>query len=94
MGQKGVTTVNFGAHPGSDVASVTVTGQTQIAASAAVDAWLLAKETPDHSVDEHLVDGPVVLAGAVVAGVGLTIYAAAQNGNLTGAWSVAWVWDN
>lgn len=94
MGQKGVTTIDFGAHPGSDVATVQVTGQTAVAAGAVVDAWLLAKETADHSIDEHVIDGPTILAGSVTAGVGFTIHGLALNGNLTGAWSVAWVWDN
>ena len=94
MSGQGATTIDFGAFPGSGNASVAITGQAEIAADALVDAWLVAKATADHSVDEHLVDGPEILAGAVVAGVGFTIYAVARDGNAIGAWSVAWVWNN
>lgn len=92
MGQKGVTTIDFGAHPGASNASAVVTGQTAILNTSAVDAWLIARSTADHSIDEHVVDGPLVLAGDAVAGQGFTVYGNAANGNLTGIWSVAWVW--
>ncbi len=74
MGAQGTVTLNFGAFPGSNEASVAVTGQTGILAGSLASAWVLPAATSDHSTDEHLVDPIRVLAGNVVAGVGFTIY--------------------
>ena len=94
MGAQGTATVDFGAHPGADLATVSVTGQTTIASDSLAEAWLFPVATADHSVDEHLVDGPIVIATTITAGVGFTINALPRNfGNLTGQWSVAWVWN-
>lgn len=94
MGAKGTTTVDFGAHPGATEASATVTGQGTIASDSLAEAWLFPVATADHSVDEHIVDGPLVFATSVTAGVGFTIRALTRNGqNLTGSFSVGWVWD-
>jgi len=94
MGAKGTTTVDFGAHPGATEASATVSGQTSIVADSLAEAWLFPVATADHSIDEHVVDGPLLFAANVVAGVGFTIRALTRNGqNLTGSYSVAWVWD-
>jgi hypothetical protein len=94
MATQGSTTINFGAHPGNTNVALDITGQTEIASGAEVDAWLTAIATADHSIDEHVVDGPIVIAGNVVAGVGFTIYAAAKDGHAYGEWSVSWVWNN
>jgi len=94
MGAKGTTTVDFGAHPGATEASASVTGQSSITSDSLAEAWLFPVATADHSVDEHVVDGPLVFATGVSAGVGFTIRALTRNGqNLSGAYSVAWVWD-
>ena len=77
MPAQGTTTVNFGAWPGADTASVDVTGQASIASGSLVEAWIFPTATGDHSVDEHLYDAPEVVAGNVVAGTGFTIYAKA-----------------
>jgi hypothetical protein len=94
MATQGSTTINFGAFPGDTNVSLDITGQTGITAGAEVDAWLTATATGAHSIDEHVVDGPIVIAGNVQAGVGFTIYAAAKDGNAYGEWSVSWVWNN
>jgi hypothetical protein len=94
MATQGSTTIDFGAHPGSTNVALDITGQTGIASGAEVDAWLTASATADHSIDEHVVDGPTVIAGNVQAGVGFTIYAAAKDGHAYGEWSVSWVWNN
>jgi hypothetical protein len=96
MATQGSTTIDFGAFPGNTNVALNVTGQTGIASGAEVDAWLTAAATADHSIDEHVMDGPIVLAGNVQAGVGFTIYAAARDlgGKAYGLWSVSWVWNN
>jgi hypothetical protein len=74
MGADAITTINFGAFPGSEEAVVVITGQTSIVAGSRVEAWLIPNPTADHSEDEHLVDAPRILAGTIVAGVGFSIY--------------------
>jgi hypothetical protein len=71
----GTTTIDFGAFPGVTDASVNVTGQTGILAGSLVEAWIFPAATANHSVDEHWVDPPEVVAGNVVASTGFTIYA-------------------
>lgn len=94
MAATGTTTLNFGPWPGSTDTSVTITGQTSIVAGSFVEAWVYPADTPDHSVDEHVVDAPVVTAGNIVAGVGFTIYGCVPDRYLTyGQWQIAWVWS-
>jgi hypothetical protein len=75
MGATGTATVNFGGFPGSDSATVLVTGQTGIVAGSLVEAWLVPTATGDHSADEHIMVGPRIEAGNIVPGTGFTIYA-------------------
>ena len=77
MGAQGTATVNFGGFPGSTDCSVLVTGQTGIQAGSLVEAWLIPVGTSDHSADEHIADGPRIMAGNIVPGTGFTIYAIA-----------------
>jgi hypothetical protein len=91
----GNAVVDFGAMPGTGRTSATVTGQTSILSGSFVEAYLVPSASADHSVDEHLVDGPRILAGNVVAGTGFTIYAEAGDrpgSRLYGQYNVAWVW--
>lgn len=71
----GTATIDFGAFPGSSHATVDVTGQTAILTGSLVEAWLMPKDTSDHSADEHLVEPIKVMAGPPTAGVGFTIHA-------------------
>ena len=74
MPGSGVTTVNFGAFPGSSDASIAITGQPAILAGSLIEAWILPAVTADHSADEHIFDTLGVVAGNISAGVGFTIY--------------------
>lgn len=75
-GASGVTTIDFGSFPGVSDASIAVTGQTGIdASSSQVQAWLMAKDTTDHTADEHRIETISVTAGNIVTGTGFTIYA-------------------
>jgi hypothetical protein len=74
MGAQGTATIDFGAFPGASDTSVAVAAA-GILAGSLVEAWLYPTATADHSADEHLVEQIKVRAGAVVAGVGFTIYA-------------------
>lgn len=71
----GTTVVDFGAFPGASDASATITGQSFIATSSRVEAWLRIAASADHSADEHWVETIQVRAGAITPGVGFVIYA-------------------
>lgn len=70
----GKTVLDFGAFPGGSDASVTVTGQSGIAAASIVSAWLRPEATPDHTADEHMLETLRVFAGNIIAGTGFTLY--------------------
>jgi hypothetical protein len=94
MQRAGQTVVDFGAFPGTDTASVAVTGQDDITADAIVETFILYADSTDHSADEHLVDPPHVTAGSISAGTGFTIYSNYRGTtNLYGKWSVGWRWS-
>jgi hypothetical protein len=78
MGAQGTATLDFGAYPGITDAEVAVTGQAGIVSGSLVEAWVRPVATGDHSVDEHMVDPPRVIAGNIVAATGFTIYGFAQ----------------
>ena len=71
----GETTINFGAFPGKSDASVVITGQSAILTGSMLNAWIVPKDTADHSADEHMIETIKIFAGNIVAGVGFTIYA-------------------
>lgn len=73
-GVRGVSSVDFGAFPGSSNASLAVTGQTGILATSQVKAWVAPVATADHTADEHLVEPLRAYAGNIVAGTGFTLY--------------------
>lgn len=94
MSSQGSAVIDFGAFPGSTNTSLAITGQTGIAGTALVDAWLTPKDTADHSLDEHVIEPPNILAGSVVTDTGFTIYASTTDGLVYGLWNVSWVWNN
>jgi hypothetical protein len=109
MGASGTATLDFGAFPGKTDTSVAVTGQAGILSGSVIGAWLTPVATADHSADEHIIDGPFVVAGSIVGGTGFTIYGITPNypnpvdglprysTNNTpmpyGLWSVFWCWS-
>lgn len=98
MGAQGQTTINFGSFPGGPDASVVITGQTGILSGSLVEAWIAPIATADHTVAEHYVSPPRVMAGEIVAGTGFTIRGFASDvvGNWPttyGQWTVNWVWN-
>lgn len=79
---------------GADEATALITGQTAILATSLVEAWLFPNTaTVDHSIDEHVVEYPRVIAGNLIAGTGFTIYVVTRNVALRGHWNVAWAWS-
>jgi len=85
----GEDTLDFGTTP-SDLATRAIS-RTSILATSHVEAYLYPRDTADHSIDEHVVDGPHVFACSPVAGVGFTVYGVPRFGLLKGAYTFRWV---
>lgn len=62
MAGSGQSILDLGAFPGVADAEFTVTGLAGIADASQVEAWIEPADTTDHSLDEHIVDGPKVIA--------------------------------
>lgn len=90
----GVATINFGA--GSNEASAVVTGQLDILATSKASAFVMADDTSvNHSASDHRYFGALagLTCGTPVEATGFTIYATSQH-NLSGQFTVRWVWVN
>ncbi len=90
----GSATVDFGA--GDTTATVTVTGQSWVAAGSKILCVPSGEATADHSAEDYLLEQISAVATNRVAGAGFDIVAHAPNGargqyiiNFTGAWSMA-----
>jgi hypothetical protein len=93
MGATGTANVNFGAAPGSQVATVAVTGQTGILTGSAVEAWIQGTiSTTDHNVVEHQTVPMVCRIASITAGTGFTIRCS-SDWRLTGQFTINWVWN-
>lgn len=88
----GNATLDFGAAPGTNIATVVVTGQGTISSTSGVEAYLMGLDTTaSHNAYEHAI-APIQLSCiAIVAGTGFTIQGASQH-RLTGTFKVRWVW--
>lgn len=92
----GTAIVDFGSFPGSNEASVSITGQSSITSDSKVESWVMADDsTSDHTQNDHryIPLFMVLTCGSIVNGVGFTIYAKSTE-KLTGTFSVRWVWTN
>jgi hypothetical protein len=90
----GTATINFGAYPGSNEASVAVTGQTSILATSKVEAFVMGDDTStDHTAADHRYFAlfAALSCGTPTASTGFTIHARSAE-KLTGQWTVRWVW--
>lgn len=89
----GSTTISFGVFPGSNEASVVVTGIGTIGASAKAEAFFMRSTSANHTVNDHsyaaLFTG--LTCGDVVASTGFTIYARSTE-KLSGAFTLQYVW--
>lgn len=90
----GTATLDFGAHPGSNEASVAVTGQASIGAASKVEAWVMGDDTSGgHTANDHRYFAALagLTCGTPTAANGFTIYARSTE-KLTGTFAVRWVW--
>lgn len=88
----GTAEIDFGAWPGSNEASVTITGQTGISASTGVEAWLMAEATTDHTLQDATYAARFIsLTCAAPSGTSFTIYARSEH-KMQGKFAVRFVW--
>lgn len=91
---QGTATIDFGAFPGSNEASVSVTGQASIGAGSKAEAFIMGDDsTSDHTASDHRYVGlfMALTCGTPVAGTGFTIYARSTE-KLQGTFALRWVW--
>ena len=91
---QGTATINFGAHPGVNEASVVVTGQATISATSKVEAYVMGDDTAsNHTAGDHRWFAALtgLTCGTPTAATGFTIYAHCQE-KLTGQFTLRWVW--
>ncbi len=90
----GTATISFGAFPGSNEASVAVTGQTGISSTSKVEAFIMGDDsTIDHTANDHRYIGLwlSLTCGTPTNGVGFTIYGRSME-QLQGTYQIRWVW--
>ena len=90
----GAAEIDFGASPGSNEASVSITGQAGILLTSKAEAWIMGDDTTaDHTASDHRYAAALVglTCGTPSAGTGFTIYGRCLD-KMEGAFSVRWVW--
>lgn len=91
---QGTATLDFGAFPGSNEASVAVTGQGTILATSKAEAFVMADDTTaDHTAVDHrwFAALAALTCGTPTAATGFTIYATSLN-PLVGTFKLRFVW--
>lgn len=92
----GTATIDFGAFPGSNEASVAVTGQTSITATSKAEAFVMGDDTSGtHTANDHRYFSALagLTCGTPSAGTGFTIYARSTE-ILQGTFALRWVWTD
>lgn len=91
---QGTATIDFGAQPGLNEATIAVTGQGSILATSSAEAYVMADDTTtDHTANDHRwFDQFVTLTcGTPTAGTGFTIYATSTY-PMAGTFKLRYVW--
>lgn len=88
----GTFTLDFGAYPGSNETSVTVSGQTGISASTPVEAFMMAEPAGTHTAQDASY-GALFIALTCGAPVGdsFTVYARSEH-KMQGQFAGRYVW--
>jgi hypothetical protein len=93
---QGTATINFGAAPGSNEASIAVTGQAAISGTSKAEAYIMADDTTsDKTASDHRYIGCFVnlSCGTPVTATGFTIYGRSTE-RMTGTFALRWVWTD
>lgn len=91
----GTATIDFGAFPGSNEASVAVVGQGTISATSKVQAFVMADDTSGtHTASDHRYFALLVAlaCGTPTAATGFTIFARSLE-KLQGTFALRWTWS-
>lgn len=91
---QGTATIDFGASPGSNEASIAVTGQAAISATSKAEAYVMADDVSgSHTASDHryLPLFAVFTCGTPTAATGFTIYGRSAE-KLEGTFALRWVW--
>lgn len=93
---QGTAIIDFGSYPGSNEASVAVTGQTTISATSKAESFIMADDTTaDHTANDHKY-APIFITptcGTPVAATGFTIYGRSTE-IMQGTFALRWVWSD
>ncbi len=88
----GTFTLDFGAFPGSNEASVTITGQVGISPTTPVEAFLMAEASGDHTVNDATYAALFMsLTCAAPVGTSFTVYARSEH-KMQGQFAGRYVW--
>ncbi len=90
----GTATIDFGSFPGSNEASVSITGQATISGTSKVEAYIMGDDTTsDHTANDHRYLGlfAALTCGTPTAATGFTIYLRSTE-KLQGTFALRWVW--
>lgn len=89
----GAATIDFGAFPGANETSVTVS-DTNVVAGSVIKAWFMSDDsTADHTAADHKYAPTFInLTAEPDAGVGLIIYARSEH-KMQGQWLVNWEYN-
>ena len=90
----GTAIIDFGAFPGSNEASIAVTGQAAISATSKAEAYVMADDTTSyHTASDHRYFAALagLTCGTPTAATGFTIYARSTE-KLQGTFTLRWVW--
>lgn len=91
---QGTAVINFGAFPGSNETSVSVTGQTAISSTSNAEAYMMGDDTTsDHTSSDHRYANSFIslTCSTPTAGTGFTIYGTCLD-TMEGTFQVRWVW--
>ena len=89
----GVAIIDFGSAPGSNLTSITVSGQSNISSSSIIKAYINKNSTASHNEMEHQIVGLAlaITTGDIVVGSSFTIHACTML-RLTGSFKINWEW--
>lgn len=93
---QGTATIDFGAFPGSNEASIAVTGQATILATSKAEAYVMGDDTTgDHTASDHRYFAALVglSCSTPTLATGFTIHARSTE-KLQGTFALRWVWSD
>lgn len=98
MSAQGTVVLDFGAFPGTDKATVAVTGQSAILGTSLVEPWIIPEATAVHSEDEVTMLTAFVFVSVptstIIAGTGFTIVGVCHDSPMWGTFKIGWAWSD